>query len=242
MKDKSKVFLMAVFLISTITLAAASISTLAFGETGWVYSEGGALEILQAFLLFFAFLYYAHALFQKNASGERMIILFFAVLMWAFILREVDFDKMGLPSAAVFMLYGRGRTITLVVGFAAALIGAAMRFKHYLKASLSFVFSKRGVLMVAACVLLWTGYVFEHRLEVANAELFEEGFELAAYCLILASAVMTERISGDSFGSSLVVGESSCRAQKALFPALCRTFSPREKSGEKSGSETKILQ
>ena len=31
MKDKSKVFLMGVFLISTITLAAASISTLAFG-------------------------------------------------------------------------------------------------------------------------------------------------------------------------------------------------------------------
>lgn len=189
MKDKSKVFLMAVFLISTITLAAASISTLAFGETGWVYSEGGALEILQAVVLFCALLYYVYALFQKNASGERMIILFFAVLMWAFILREVDFDKMGLPSAAVFMLYGRGRMITLAAGFAAALIGAAMHFKHYLKASLSFILSRRGALMAVACALLWTGYVFEHHLGIANAELFEEGFELVAYCLILTSAV-----------------------------------------------------
>ncbi len=186
---------MSAFSISAITLVSAAISVFAFGETGWVYSEGGALEILQAVLLACAFIYYVTALLRKGGESERMITLFFAVLMWAFILREVDFDKMGLPAAAVFMLYGKGRIITLVAGFSAALIGAAMKFKHYLKTALSFLMSARGALMAAACAMLWTGYLFEHVIEVSNAELYEEGFELAAYCLILASAAMTEKIS-----------------------------------------------
>lgn len=198
MKDKSKTFLMAAFSISAITLASATVSVLAFGDTSWVYSESGALEILQAVLLACAFLYYVAALFRKGGGNERMITLFFAVLMWAFILREVDFDKMGLPDAAVFMLYGKGRAITLVAGFSIAIIGAAIKFRHYFKATLSFLLSVRGTLMAAACALLWTGYLFEHRLEVPNAELYEEGFELAAYCLILASAAMTEKISGSA--------------------------------------------
>lgn len=195
MKGKSKTFIMAAFSISAITLASAAISVFALGETGWVYSEGGALEILQAVLLACAFIYYVTALLRKGGKRERMITLFFAVLMWAFILREVDFDKMGLPAAAVFMLYGKGRAITLIAGFSIALIGAAMKFRHYLKTALRFIMSARGVLMAAACALLWTGYMFEHILEVSNAELYEEGFELAAYCLILASAAMTEKIS-----------------------------------------------
>ena len=70
-----------------------------------------------------------------------------------------------------------------------------MKFRHYLKTALRFIMSARGVLMAAACALLWTGYMFEHILDVSNAELYEEGFELAAYCLILASAAMTEKIS-----------------------------------------------
>ena len=74
-------------------------------------------------------------------GNERMITLFFAVLMWAFILREVDFDKMGLPDAAVFMLYGKGRAIPLVAGFSIAIIGAAIKFRHYFKATLSFLLS-----------------------------------------------------------------------------------------------------
>lgn len=201
MKDKSKAFLMSAFSISIATLVSAAVSVFAFGETGWVYSESGALEILQAVLLACAFLYYIAALLRKKGENERMITLFLAVLMWAFILREVDFDKMGLPSAAVFMLYGKGRTITLVAGFSAALAGAALKFRHYFKAALSFIFSARGALMAAACALLWTGYVFEHRIEIANAELYEEGFELAAYCLILASAAMTEKFFDTSAGN-----------------------------------------
>lgn len=142
---------MAAFSISAITLASAAVSVLAFGDTSWVYSESGALEILQAVLLACAFLYYVAALFRKGGGNERMITLFFAVLMWAFILREVDFDKMGLPDAAVFMLYGKGRAITLVAGFSIAIIGAAIKFRHYFKATLSFLLSARLWPPLAPC-------------------------------------------------------------------------------------------
>ena len=164
-----------------------------FNHPEWAITESGCLEITQAAILVVALVFYVVALFRKGGKDEKMITLFFAVLIYTFILREVDFDKMGLPEALVFMLYGKGRTITLVLGFAIALLGAIVHFKTYIKSTLKFIFSTRGFLIAAAAAMLWTGYFFEHHSNLgATGELLEELFELAGYCLILTSAVKTE--------------------------------------------------
>ena len=164
-----------------------------FNHPEWAITESGCLEITQAAILVVALIFYVVALFHNGGKDEKMITLFFAVLMYAFILREVDFDKMGLPEPLVFMLYGKGRAITLILGFAVALIGALLKFKTYIKSTLKFIFSTRGYLIAAAAAMLWIGYYFEHHSNLeATGELLEELCELAGYCLFLTSALKTE--------------------------------------------------
>lgn len=181
-------------LICAVLSAPAGVASMTiFNHPEWAISESGCLEIAQAVILAVALIFYAVALFHRGEKDEKMITLFFAVLTYAFILREVDFDKMGLPAPLVFMLYGKGRTITLVLGFAMVLLGSLIQFKTYMKSAFKFIFSTRGFLITSAAALLWIGYFFEHHSGLeTTGELLEELCELAGYCLILSSALKTE--------------------------------------------------
>ncbi len=153
-------------------------------------SEESVLEWSQAVLIFIAMIVYmVVGLAQKNPA--RMIALFFAVLCYSFILREVDFDKMNLPDAAVFMLYGGGRYVTLALGFGITLGCAALNWKRYFLAAWNFVFSKEGLLIALAAAFLWLGYFFEHKFDVANDEFWEEFCELLGYACLLSSALFS---------------------------------------------------
>ena len=199
---RSKIFLPIVLSMAFIVLFSSAVSVLFFGDSSWVYSESGVLEISQSVLLFIAFIYFLYAFFANSRPNERMISLFLLVLAWAFLLREVDFDKMNLPAPLVFMLYGAGRTITVTAGFAAALIGASMHFKKYAAASLSFIISSRGLMILLTGVFLVVGYIFEHKFHGAASELYEEGFELLAYIFFLVLSCITA--AKNQSGSELV--------------------------------------
>ena len=192
MQNKSKIFLSIIVIISIVIFLLASISVILFKNSGWVYSETGVLEILQGILLLFTFIYYLIAFLKYPQAKDSMITLFFAVLMWAFFLREVDFDKMNLPEILTFILYGNGRNITLIAGFSIAVIGAIIHFNRYIQQTRSFIFSIRGLLVVLACIFLWLGYIFERHLDIGCSELFEEGSELIAYLCLLSSALITK--------------------------------------------------
>lgn len=172
MQNKSKILLSIVVVTSVIIFIVASISVFVFKNSSWIYSETGVLEVVQSVILLFSFIFYLYAFTKCPTARDSMITLFFSVLMWAFLLREVDFDKMNLPSALTFILYGKGRTITLVAGFSVAIIGAILYFNRYIKQTLAFMLSIRGLLILMACVFLWVGYIFERRLTLENSELF----------------------------------------------------------------------
>lgn len=202
MNDKLTVFKMSIYIIAMLTAITGSVSTIIFADSSWVLSEQGAIEILQAVVLLFTLFIYIYALIKNDPGGESMITLFFTVLVWAFILREVDFDKMNLPEFAVFMLYGKGRVLTIFIGFTVALIGASINFKHYINKTIRLIFSVRGALIAATTVFLWTGYFFEHKFGGANGELYEELCELAGYLCLFSSAIITEKISTGIAGDS----------------------------------------
>ncbi len=188
---KWRVFLAVIYAIAAIILICAGVSVFAFGNSSWVYTESGAIEMSQTVLLVLTFLCFVYAFFANPHSNERMITLFFAVLTWVFLLREVDFERLGLPEFMVLLLYGKGRAITVIVGFAIAFIGAATRFKNYVEKSKSFMLSSRGVLTVMTGVFLVIGSFFEHNFRSANSEFFEEGFELLGYLCFITSSVLT---------------------------------------------------
>ncbi len=193
--DKIRILYISMNVLATISAASAFVFFFAMGKPEWATPENGCLEITQAIILTATLAIFIAALCRKGNKNEKWITLFMAVLCYAFILREVDFDKMGLPDALVFMLYGHGRTAAIVAGFAVALIGAALNFKTYVKSSLRLLFSKRGLLLAASCAMLWTGYFFEHHTKLETNELLEEIFELIGYILLLTEAYKTERIS-----------------------------------------------
>lgn len=193
--DKIRILYTSMNVLATISAASAFVFFFAMGKPEWATPESGCLEITQAVILTATLAIFIAALCRKGNKNEKWITLFLAVLCYAFILREVDFDKMGLPDALVFMLYGHGRTAAIVAGFAVALIGAALSFKTYVRSSLRLLFSKRGFLLAASCAMLWTGYFFEHHTKLETNELLEEFFELIGYILLLTEAYKTERIA-----------------------------------------------
>ncbi len=195
MSKKLKTFYFLVFLLTAISAITGFFLVTVFNRPEFALSESGCIENSQAFILVIAFLTYVSVLISQKNNDEKMITLFLAVLMYAFILREVDFNRMNLPNWAVIILYGKGRNITIVMGFAIAIIGALMNFAHYKKASLDFIKTKRAILLITAGVVLLSADIIEHYTYWGTyTELIEEEVELLAYCIILTSAIFTKKI------------------------------------------------
>lgn len=196
MKCGSKILFSIASVYAVALVLACAVSVFAFGNSSWVYSESGALEMSQAAVILVSFACWLCAFLKNPSEKDSMITLFFTVLLWAFFMREVDFDKMGIAPALVFMLYGAGRKATIVIGIGASLLGAALHFKRYVNQSLEFLVSYRGRAAILAGVLLLAGEFFEYNWGGANSEFFEEGLELAAYvCLLFSSLATKDRVS-----------------------------------------------
>ncbi len=203
MQKSAKIKIISAFALSAAAIAASAVLVFAFGKTSPVYSESGILEVLQSAVLVLCLAAFAAASWRslKAPSGDGaapLIPVFFTLLAYAFILREVDFDKMGLPAAAEFMLYGAGRHAVLIAGFAAIAVFAAARFGKYLKASLEFLKSSNGRFIAAAGALLVAGYLFEHEIPLKEGEFFEESCELMGYCSLFAAAASMCEKSGQN--------------------------------------------
>lgn len=187
MKKFAKVF---VFVSAAVFVAVTSYAAHAFFALGdfSCTDEDGCLEILQACVLALSCVMFVWAAALVEKGRGRAILIFCALACYAGILREVDFDKMNLGAFADFMLYGAGRYATLIVGFAAVLGYAALNFRRYFDASLRFLKSAPGILLVMAGAFIFAGGYFEHS-EFESAQFLEEFFELVGYYCIMASAL-----------------------------------------------------
>ena len=165
-----------------------------------VTEEDGPIEILQALILTLSLVLFLRAAVVDRRS-ERAIVLFCAMICYAGILREVDFDKMGLGAFADFMLYGAGRYATIIIGFAAILGYAAYHWRRYLKLSVRFLASPRGLLWIGAGLLILISQEVEHS-TIQYAQYYEELVELIAYYLILSSSVLMLRGGSAEAGKS----------------------------------------
>lgn len=147
--------------------------------------ENGLIENIQAILLLFS-----AGLFLFNSTigpkGERLIMLFFSFLSFAFFLREVDVEKLGLPIAFEYLFSGLGRNLLLSMLLSAILLRGFSRFRHYWQHSLAFLYSIKGVLIITTGSLLVIGDVMEGLKTLENHVLLEESFEVLAYqCLLI---------------------------------------------------------
>ena len=179
-------------MVSAVALViVASISIFAFGNSDWAYSESGCFEVAQDIILCFALIVFVLASLMRGNRQEKLITVFFAILTYTFILRELDFEKMGLPDWLVFLFHGKGRNISIAIAFIIVGILALRDYKNYIAKSIEFMLSKRGALMIIAGVLLLVGGLFDKMDKLPNNEFFEEVFELSGYFFYTSVAIMT---------------------------------------------------
>ena len=176
--------------LSTIVLSYYAVMTFEAGiiitKSGAIehsiYAEHGTLENIQALLLALSCAGFAFTA-VKMEQGNRDIPQFLALLMVAFIVRELGIDKIS--KGTILLFAGDGRLLYLV-----PLVGLGLKicanYKFYFK-HLNVFFSTGSFQYLgvsALCYVLLSRIFDKNYIEVAHSGLWEESFELAA-CLLL---------------------------------------------------------
>ena len=185
------------YMIALLATITSMISVSLFNAKEWIFSESGIIENAQWILIVCAMFVYLIAAFNDSLKSKRMIYFFLASLCYLFLVREVDFEKLNLPSYIEMFLYGKGRAITVAFAMAIPIICATMKFNHYKKESVNFLFSKEGVFLFFGGILLGLGSLFEHQsarfIGPTGSELLEELSELWGYAVILFAATTSAK-------------------------------------------------
>ena len=147
------------------------------------YQENGILENTQVLLLIVIFfVFFIPSTYQKRK--DKLFLIFFALLSFNFILREIDVEEFDIPSFFILFGSGIGRKIMLAVGFISIIFYALFNVKYYVKLSISLLRSRAGFLLAMTSVFLFAGGLFEEQ-QFQHNEFFEELSELIGYVLFL---------------------------------------------------------
>jgi hypothetical protein len=180
-----------IFITTGLWLAFTLWTTfLVMGNNTQIYAENGLLENIQACILVIAFaVYLVNAAIEKRPG--KLIPLFFSLLCYSFLLRELNIETFDIPYPLQFIGSGSGRDISLAIAFFAVFFYAATNYSFYRKAVISHLKTRAGWLLIVAGVLLVVGASFEDYHSITHHIFIEEKLELFAYILILFSSIMT---------------------------------------------------
>ena len=159
-----------------------------FNHHSQIYAEDGLIENIQAsFLAIACLVYLAVAVLDKKS--KTLILLFCSLLCYGFVLRELDVEKLNVPSVIKLIGSGVGRNASVGAAFVAILIYVGVSgFTHHIKTAVAFFKTKSGLLLLAAAVFLFVGEFFEKQTELSFHVFYEEMFELLGYIFILLSS------------------------------------------------------
>lgn len=180
----NKVF--AVVILLFLCFFCWSLYTVFITENESIYKENGIVENTQVFILFITFLAFIIPSFYQNRN-DKLIFIFFSLLILNFMLRELDVEEFNLPKILIIIGAGIGKKILLAIGFTSILLYATFDIKHYLHLSNELLRSKAGSLIFTAPVFLFLGGFFEDA-QFQHHEYFEEISELTGYILLLLAA------------------------------------------------------
>ena len=157
------------------------------GDTS-IHAENHFIENMQAAVCAMSMFCFLAAAFV-NGEKAKAIPLFFAVLSLAFILREVDVERLDVPEIFKTLGSGNGRNILISALFVGVFAAAFMSFKFYLGAVFKFVRTKAFHWGVAAAAVLVLSDIVERMQSVPHYEFWEETLELVGYTLFLIAGI-----------------------------------------------------
>lgn len=176
-------------------LLVSSYGVFALGRSD-LYSENGQLESIQAAVLAMACVIFLLPVVFEQRS-DKLILLFFAWLCYAFVLRELnveDFER--IPESIRFFGFGKGRNMTLAAALILILAVAALNLSSHVKQAIGFLKSKPGALVLTAGALLFLAEFFEKGTSFPHHVYLEEIIELLAYVLLLLAAISVQSMAG----------------------------------------------
>lgn len=180
-------------LFGLLTASAIAVLVVYFGFDGvYLADENSIVENSQALLNLITCALFLMACRHCEAS-LRLLFLFFACLGWAFFLREVDVEKFDLPELVILLGSGKGRNAMLVVFFLSILATASLRFKYYLKLSISFLKTLPGKLILTCGALLICSDLAEKSDSLPHHVIFEELLELVGFAVLTIAAVVAKQ-------------------------------------------------
>lgn len=154
-----------------------------------LYTEHGLIENLQVALLAFACLGFAISARKLQQQGKD-VAQFFALLMVAFIVRELGLDVISETTVVLFP--GDGRLI-YVIPLVALVVKMLLDYQFYLN-HLAIFFSTRSFQYVGISTICYgiLSRIFEKSyIEVAYSGFWEESVEVAACLLLFAVGCRT---------------------------------------------------
>ncbi|HIQ07480.1 MAG TPA: hypothetical protein EYH35_03370 [Thiotrichaceae bacterium] len=153
-----------------------------------IYAENGDIENIQVIILTLSCITLMTPIFSQERE-DKLILVFFSLLSFSFILREVDVEDLDLVNSLKFLGHGIGRNVMLTTGFAVIGVYIVLDFNRYNILAKNFIMSLSGKVMITAGVALCVGGYFEHYHVLLHHVFFEEIFELLGYVLILIAAL-----------------------------------------------------
>lgn len=158
-----------------------------------LYRENGVMENLQALMLVSSCLFFGiYAISQKGR--DRLLSLFFSLLCFIFLFRELDVDRMAsAPEILVFLMAdNRGRAL-FVLAELVLLVMLAKDFRHFLTCRSLYLRSNLFLFLALSAVLLLVfSNLFDRKwVRLHPQAFFEEITEVTAYYFLFMAAVIS---------------------------------------------------
>ena len=173
-----------------VFIFVAGLLFFAFGDSQSIYKENGLMENLQACCLVISCLLFFVAGLRLQPT-LRYVVFFFSWLSFAFLLRELDIEKLNVPEIVILFGAGKGRAVFLIPLFV-LMFFILKNSKHYFKNLTVYIGSAMGIYIVFAALLLIAGWPLDKAaFDIPYRVFFEEVFELAGYYFLTIAALIS---------------------------------------------------
>lgn len=170
-----------------LTISVTGYLSMRLGYTQ-LYAENGFMENLQVIFLCLALPGFAHAALTTEHT-DKTLPWFLALLVFAFIFRELDIEKFNSPAWAAFLFAGDGRALYLLplLGMLLKLLFSARHFIQYA----SYYLDARSITYLALAALCYGVFseLFDKKyVPIEHSDFWEESLEIAATMLLFAAS------------------------------------------------------
>ena len=155
--------------------------------------EEGIIEITQSIFLAFSMIGFAYHAFISKEIEAKLASFGLSLLSLTFFLREVDVEKLDIPSILIMLGSGLGRNLLLGSLWIILLVLTFKYISVEKKRIEAFLFSTYGQLLMFSALMLVLGAMMDKNvfsLELLTTRFYEELFELLGYCFLFFASIL----------------------------------------------------